>query len=167
MGELRGRVGSEVNSPSLRRWSLGGLGERNGAEKSLGRGITFPIGSSRARTERAEEGGREGTFSLSRPPNQYRGCRGAGRRLPARLSASFSGPLCRGRAAAGQGGFGGRLVSCCISQCCCPHHPGRLSRWLPRSALAVLAAVRGSLPLGAMSNPGCSVVFSCSIKCKG
>lgn len=61
-----------------------------------------------------EEERREGTFSLSRTPNQYRGCvcvcvcRGAGRRLPARLSASFSWPLCRGRSA-GQGGFGGRL----------------------------------------------------------
>lgn len=92
---------------------IGPESPQDGEERSPAAAARRPFA---ARGGGMEEEGREGTFSLSRTPNQYRGCvrvcvcvcRGAGRRLPARLSASFSGPLCRGRSA-GQGGFGGRL----------------------------------------------------------
>lgn len=147
MGELRGRVGSEVNSPALRRRSLGGLGERNGAEKSLGRGITFPIGTAaRGRRERRKEVGK-GRFHcqghriniaavgalgvvclrVCRPPFQGHCVEGARR------------PVKAGSAAA----------SCAAAFLSAPS-PGRLARSLPRSALAVLAAVHRSLPLGAL-----------------
>lgn len=97
-----------------------------------------------------EEERREGTFSLSRTPNQYRGCvcvcvcvcRGAGRRLPARLSASFSWPLCRGRSA-GQGGFGGRLHFPVLCACIpVARSPAASPAPCMRSALAMLAAQR-------------------------